>query len=319
MRALVTGGAGFIGSNLVLRLLEDGHELRVLDNLSTGQRSNLPASDVELIEADIRSYERVSAATKDVEVVFHLAALPSITRSLDDPLTTNAINVDGTLNVLLAARDNGVSRVVAASSSSVYGNTPGMPRRESGPVAPLAPYPVSKLAAEQYCLAVTRVYGLETVALRYFNAFGERQDPFSAYAAVVPRFVMAMLGGEPPGVFGDGTAARDFTHIENAVDATIAAATAEQAVGLAINVGMGSMHTVNELVETLGRLMGVDVAPHNLPPRVGEAPMSLADISLARDVLGYSPEVDFETGLERTIAWFSEYGDQVGTEAVGQT
>jgi nucleoside-diphosphate-sugar epimerase len=317
MRALVTGGAGFVGSNLALRLLEEGHELRVLDNLSTGNRSNLPAG-VELIEGDVRSFERVHAAARGVEVVFHLAALPSIMRSLEDPLTTNAVNVDGTLNVLLAARDSGVRRVVAASSSSVYGNAPGMPRREDGPVAPLAPYPVAKLAAEKYCLVVNRVYGLETVALRYFNVFGERQDPSSAYAPVVPRFVTAMLRGEPPTVFGDGTASRDFTYVDNAVDATIAAATAEQAVGLAINVAMGATRTVNELVESLSRITGSEVAPRYLPPRVGEAPTSLADVSLARDVLGYRPGVDFESGLERTVAWFDARRQGVRPEAVGR-
>ncbi|MGH2994338.1 MAG: NAD-dependent epimerase/dehydratase family protein [Solirubrobacterales bacterium] len=319
MRALVTGGAGFIGSNLTLRLLEEGHEVRVLDNLSTGQRSNLPGSDVELIEGDVRSFERASTATRGVEVVFHQAALPSIPRSLDDPLTSNAINVDGTLNVLLASRDHGVRRVVAASSSSVYGNAPGMPRRESGSVAPVAPYPVSKLAAEQYCLVVSRVYGLETVALRYFNVFGERQDPRSAYAAVVPRFVEAILRGEPPTIFGDGTASRDFTHVENAVDATIAAATAERAAGLAINIGTGSSRTINELVDALSRLLGETLVPQHLSPRVGEARTSLADISLARDVLGYVPAIDFETGLERTIAWFREHRHRASAEATGHT
>jgi len=317
MRALVTGGAGFIGSRLTLRLLEDGHEVRVLDNLSTGRRSNLPLSNVELIEGDIRSYERASTAAKGVEVVFHHAALPSIPRSLDDPLTTNAINVDGTLNVLLASRDHGVRRVVAASSSSVYGNSAEMPRRESGSTAPVAPYSVSKLAAEQYCLVVNRVYGLETVALRYFNVFGERQDASSVYAAVVPRFVEAIMRGESPVIFGDGTASRDFTYVENAVDATIAAATAERATGLAINIGTGSCRTINELVDVLSTLLGGTIVPRHLPPRVGEARTSIADISLARDVLGYVPAIDFETGLEQTIAWFGEHREHPTAEAIG--
>jgi UDP-glucose 4-epimerase len=317
MRVLVTGGAGFIGSNLALGLLEQGHEVRVLDNLSTGQRSNLPHSDVELIEGDIRSYERVNAATAGIEVVFHEAALPSIPRSLDDPLTTNAVNVDGTLNVMLASRDNGVRRVVVASSSSVYGDAPGMPRRESGPVAPLAPYSVSKLAAEHYGLVASRAFGLQAVALRYFNVFGERQDASSPYASVIARFVHAMLRGERPGIFGDGTASRDFTHVDNAVEATISAATAEAADGLAINVGMGATRTVNDLVDALNGLLGSSIPPRHLPPRMGEAPSSLADISLAREVLGYAPAVGFETGLERTISWLGERADPLSAVSVG--
>ena len=306
MRTLITGGAGFIGSNLALRLLEAGHDVRVFDDLSTGRRSNLPLGDVELIEGDVRSTEQVGAAVAGAEVVFHHAAVPSITRSLRDPLTTNAVNVAGTLNVLLAARDGEVRRVVAASSSSIYGCAPEMPRRESGPLAPVAPYPVSKLAAEHYCFAAGHAYGLETVALRYFNVFGERQDPDSEYAAVVPRFAAGMLRGERPKVFGDGTAARDFTYVGNALDATVSAATAERAAGLAINVATGAARTVNDVVLSLNRLLGTELSPVNLPPRDGDVPMSLADVSLAGEVLDYAAEVGFETGLERTAAWYAE-------------
>jgi UDP-glucose 4-epimerase len=306
VRTLVTGGAGFIGSNLALRLLEAGHDVAILDNLSTGRRSNLPLDAVELIEGDVRSHEQVNAAVRRAEVVFHHAAMPSITRSLDDPLTTNAVNVEGTLNVLLAARDNGVRRVVAASSSSVYGSAPGMPRKESGPVAPLAPYPVTKLAAEHYCFAAIHSYGLETVALRYFNVFGPRQDAFSEYAAAVPRFVVAMLRGERPRVFGDGTASRDFSYISDVLDATVAAATAERAVGRAINVATGANRSVNELILALNGLLGTDLAPRELPARAGDVAVSLADISVARELLSYEPRVGFEAGLERTVAWYAD-------------
>jgi UDP-glucose 4-epimerase len=310
MRTLITGGAGFIGSNLSVRLLEAGHEVRVLDDLSTGDRANLPG-DVELVEGDIRSLGRVSDATGGIEVVFHLAALPSITRSLRDPLTTNAVNVEGTLNVLLAARDRGVRRVVAASSSSVYGSAPGMPRLESGPVAPLAPYAVSKLAAEQYCFAFGRGYGLETVALRYFNVFGERQNPDGDYAAVIPRFTAAMLRGERPRVFGDGSASRDFTYVGDTVEATLAAATAERASGLAINVATGTTRSVRDVAEALNVLLGTDLDPVECPPRDGDVAMSLADVSLARETLGYEPRVGFEDGLERTVAWYADRAERL--------
>jgi UDP-glucose 4-epimerase len=305
MRALVTGGAGFIGSNLVRALLERGDEVRVLDNLSTGLRTNLADIDVELIEGDLRSYERVNAATRDVEIVFHQGALPSVPRSVQDPLTSNAVNVDGTLNVLLASRDHGVRRVVIASSSSVYGNAPGMPRSESGPIAPLAPYAVSKLAAEQYTLVAHRIHGLETVALRYFNVFGERQDPLSGYAAVIPKFIRLMINGEHPTIYGDGQASRDFTYIENVVQANLLAAEAPEASGRTFNVAMGDTRTINDLVDALNRVLRTDLDPHYLAPRVGDVVLSKADISLARQVLGYEPKVDFETGLQRTAEWMA--------------
>lgn len=304
MRALITGGAGFIGSNLALRLLELGDEVRVLDNFSTGMRSNLPSGEVDLIEGDVRSREQTEAAAAGVEVVFHLAALPSITRSLQDPVTTNAVNVEGTLNVLLASRAEGVRRVVAASSSSVYGEAPGIPRREDGPTGPIAPYPVSKLAAEGYCLAASRGEGPEAVALRYFNVFGERQDPGSEYAAVVPRFATLMLRGERPPVYGDGTAARDFTYVGDVVDATVAAAAAPGAAGRAVNVATGESRSVNELVMTLNGLLGTTLAPVEHPPRRGDVALSLADISRARELLGYGPRVGFSEGLRRTVEWY---------------
>ena len=308
MKTLVTGGAGFIGSNLVHALAEAGHEVRVLDNLSTGHAANLEGSGAELIEGDLRSYERVLTAAAGAEVVFHQGALPSVPRSIQDPLTTNAVNVEGTLNVLLAARDHGVRKVVVASSSSVYGDAPGMPREESQSVAPLAPYAVSKLATEQYALVSGRVYGIDTVALRYFNVFGERQDPLSGYAAVIPKFIRLMLDGERPTIFGDGSNSRDFTHIDNVVQANLAAANEQAAAGFPINVAMGETHTLNALVELLNELMGTDLEPIYTDPRPGDVPESQADITRARELLRYAPQVDFVSGLRRTIDWISSTG-----------
>lgn len=306
VKALVTGGAGFIGSNLAAALLEAGHDVRVLDNFSTGHRDNLDGLEVEIVEGDLRSYERVSTAVRGVDVVFHQGALPSVPRSVQDPLTTTEVNTIGTLNMLLAARDSGVSRVIAASSSSVYGDAPGMPRIETQPTQPLSPYAVSKLACEQFCLAAYRVYGLETVALRYFNVFGENQDPFSGYAAVIPKFIKQMLGGDPPEVFGTGEASRDFTHVENVVNANLAASCAEGVAGCVFNVAIGQQHTLNELVAILNDLLGTDYEPLYEAPRPGDVPDSVADIGLARRALGYEPAVDFEDGLRRTISWIAE-------------
>jgi nucleoside-diphosphate-sugar epimerase len=307
-KALVTGGAGFIGSNLIRALLERGSEVRVLDNFSTGYRQNLDPLDVELVEGDLRSYERVATAVKGVDVVFHQGALPSVPRSIQDPLTSTAVNVEGTLNVILAARDASVRRVIFASSSSVYGDAPGMPRHESQAVAPLAPYAVSKLAAEQYCMVANRVFGLETVALRYFNVFGENQDPLSGYAAVIPKFIRIMLDGERPTIFGDGETSRDFTHVENVVEANLAAAAEPRAAGRVMNIAMGTSHTLNELVGTLRDLLDSDIEPGFAAPRPGDVPESLADVSLARDLIGYEPSIPFEQGLQRTIDWIVEQG-----------
>ncbi|MGZ8481683.1 MAG: SDR family oxidoreductase [Candidatus Limnocylindria bacterium] len=306
MKALVTGGAGFIGSNLALALQAQGHDVRLLDNFSTGHRANLEPLDAEVVEGDLRSYERVAAAVGGVEVVFHQGALPSVPRSIQDPLTSTAVNVEGTLNVLLAARDADVRRVVFASSSSVYGDAPGMPRRESQPLSPLAPYAVSKLAAEQYCMVANRVYGVETVALRYFNVFGERQDPLSGYAAVIPKFIRMMLDGQRPTIFGDGQTSRDFTHVENVVEANLAAAVEPAAAGRVMNIAVGSSHTLNELVSELQGLADSELEPEYGPQRPGDVSESLADISLARELLGYEPRIGFKEGLQRTIAWIVE-------------
>jgi UDP-glucose 4-epimerase len=303
VKVLVTGGAGFIGSNLVRALLARGDDVRVLDNFSTGNRANLAglSQDVELVEGELRSYERVHNAVRGVELVFHLGALGSVPRSVQDPLTSGAVNVEGTLNVLLAARDEGVRRVVFASSSSIYGNQAELPLRETMAPDPISPYGVAKLAAERYCVSFTRVYeSFETVVLRYFNVFGPRQDPRSQYAAVVPLFVTAIAAGEPVTIFDDGEQSRDFTYIDNVVAANLLAANAEGASGRIFNISAGTPTTVNALAETIGRLLGREVERRYLPPRPGDLRNSWADVSQARDVLGYSPTVSFEAGLERT-------------------
>ncbi|MFL5884904.1 MAG: SDR family oxidoreductase [Thermoleophilaceae bacterium] len=303
MRALVTGGAGFIGSNLVEELLLLGHEVKVLDNFSTGRRQNLASwnGDVELIEGELRSYERVSNAVRGCDVVFHQGALPSVPRSVQDPITSNEVNINGTLNVLLASRDAGVKRVIFASSSSIYGDLPGLPRVETMPVGPAAPYAVSKLAAEQYCSVANKVYGLETVALRYFNVFGRRQDPNSHYSAVIPKFITAMLEGRQPTIFGDGEQLRDFTHISNVVAANLLAADVEAAAGHVFNIGNGKPRSLNELVAALNSLLGTEIEPIYAERRAGDVRQSWADVSLAKAVMGYETTVGFEEGLGITI------------------
>jgi UDP-glucose 4-epimerase len=303
VQLLVTGGGGFIGSHLVERLVRDGHRVRVIDNFTTGHRRNLSGviDDVELVEGDLQSYERAHAAVRGCEIVFHEAAMPSVPRSVQDPLTSNAANVIGTLNVLLAARDSDVRRVVFASSSSVYGSVPDLPKREDLPTLPISPYAVAKLAGEGYCRSFTEVYGLETVALRYFNVFGARQDPASQYAAVIPNFITGALRGEAPTIFGDGEQSRDFTYVDNVVDATLRAAEVAEANGRMFNVSAGRPATVNELADTIARIMERDVERRFAPERPGDIRHSWADISAARDVLGYEPRVELEEGLRRTV------------------
>jgi UDP-N-acetylglucosamine/UDP-N-acetyl-alpha-D-glucosaminouronate 4-epimerase len=303
MKALITGGAGFIGSHIASRLIGDGHEVRVLDNFSTGARSNLAAfeGDFDLIEGDMQSYERVHNAVQGCEVVFHQAALPSVPRSIQDPLTSNAANVIGTLNILLASRDSGVRRVVFASSSSIYGADRTLPKREDRAPMPISPYAVAKLASEGYCRSFSQVYGLETVSLRYFNVFGPRQDPLSQYAAVIPRFITALLNGEAPVVFGEGEQSRDFTYIDNVVDANLRAADAEGVSGQTFNIACGEQISLNRLLDEIRDIVGSEVEASYLDPRKGDVKHSLADISRARDQLGYEPLVDFNEGLLRTV------------------
>ncbi|TMM14672.1 MAG: NAD-dependent epimerase/dehydratase family protein [Actinobacteria bacterium] len=301
-RALVTGGAGFIGSNLVRGLLERGDDVRVLDNFSTGNRANLAGLDVEIVEGELRSYERVHNAVRGREVVYHLGALGSVPRSVQDPLTSSAVNVEGTLNVLLAARDEGVRRVVFASSSSVYGAQTKLPVDESLPTDPISPYGVAKLAAERYCVSFSRVYeSFETVVLRYFNVFGPRQSPFSQYAAMVPLFITAIAAGEQVTIFGDGEQSRDFTYVANVVDATMRAADAQGANGRIFNVAAGSPASVNDVAAAIGRIVGKPVEQTYALPRPGDIRNSWADVSAAREVLGYAPSVPLEDGLRRTI------------------
>jgi nucleoside-diphosphate-sugar epimerase len=301
MRALVTGGGGFIGSNLVRGLLERGDQVRVLDNFSTGRRENLAGLDVEVVEGELRSYERAHNAIRGTEVVFHLGALGSVPRSVQDPLTSSAVNVEGTLNVLLAARDEQVRRVVFSSSSSVYGSAGELPRTESMAPDPISPYGVAKLAAERYCVSFSRVYeSFEAVVLRYFNVFGPRQSPLSQYAAVVPLFITAIARGEPVTIYGDGEQSRDFTFVSNVVDATMRAADAADASGRIFNVAAGSPASVNRLAELVGEIVGREPEKRHAPPRPGDVRDSWADVSAARELLGYKPSVALEEGLRRT-------------------
>jgi UDP-glucose 4-epimerase len=303
LKVLVTGGAGFIGSHVVERLLREGYDVRVLDNLSTGGRSNLDAvaPEIELAAGDIRELNEVSVAALGCEAVIHLAAVPSVPRSIADPLTTHTANANGTLNVLIAARDAGARRVVFASSSSIYGSGAELPKRESLPPLPISPYAVSKLAAENYCRSFYEVFGLETVALRYFNVFGPRQNPKSQYAAVIPKFIWAFRHGEPPVIFGDGEQSRDFTYVENVVEANLLALEAEQVGGRVYNIACGERITLNRLATVLRKQTGAEVSPVNGPARPGEVRHSVADIELARNDLGYRPTVALEVGLRRTV------------------
>jgi UDP-glucose 4-epimerase len=300
--ALVTGGAGFIGSNLVRALLERGDDVRVLDNFSTGDRANLEGLGVEIVEGELRSYERVHRAVRGAEVVYHLGALGSVPRSVQDPLTSNAVNVEGTLNVLLAARDEGIRRVVFSSSTSVYGSSRQLPTTEDTPPDPISPYGVAKLAAERYCVSFSRVYeSLETVVLRYFNVFGPRQSPFSQYAAVVPLFVTSIAAGQPVQIHGDGEQSRDFTYVGNVVDATVRAGEAEGASGEIFNIANGAPASVNVLADTIGSILGKPVLKEHLPPRAGDIRDSWADLGKAERILGYRPAIGLEEGLRHTV------------------
>jgi nucleoside-diphosphate-sugar epimerase len=299
---LVTGGAGFIGSHVVDELLRRGHEVKVLDNFSTGRRRNVSSfiSQIDLVEGDVRSYERAHTAVRGTDVVIHLAALPSVPRSVQDPLTTNEVNVTGTLNVLLAARDSGVRRVVMASSSSVYGANDFLPKHEELIPHPISPYGVSKLAAEQYAMAFGAVYDLETVALRYFNVFGPRQDPNSQYSGVVALFLRLASEGGQPVVCGDGTQTRDFTYVSNVVAATLLAADAEAASGSVLNIGCGRSISVLDLISAIEKATGRPLDPRFDEPRPGDVKHSIANVDRARARLGYEPAIGFEDGIERT-------------------
>lgn len=312
-RYLVTGGAGFIGSNITRRLLDEGHEVTVLDNFSSGHRRNLAglSERFTLVEGSICSKEDLKRAMEGAEYVIHQAAIPSVSRSVQDPFPTNEANVTGTLRLLWEAHHAGVKRVVQASSSSVYGETPVLPKVETMVPAPISPYAVSKMTAESYGKAFSHTFGLEVVALRYFNVFGPRQDPGSKYSAVIPKFIAQMMAGQSPTVHGDGLQSRDFSYIDNVIEANLKACTAPGAAGLAFNIACHERTNLLQLVEVLNEILGTDLSPELGEPRPGDIKHSLADISLAREVLGYDPRVDFAEGIRRTVAWYRQHSDQL--------
>ena len=305
---LVTGGAGFIGSHLVRELVRRGERVRVLDDFSTGRRENLQdvLDQIELVEGSLTNRDDVERAVNKVTFILHQGARPSVPRSIEDPIGTHEANVTGTLNLLVAARQGGVSRIVYASSSSIYGGTQALPKEERMQPEPRSPYAVSKLAGELYCRLFHTAYGLETLSLRYFNVYGPRQDPTSEYAAVIPKFITCMLKGRPPTIFGDGKQSRDFTYVQDVVEANLCAVKAPQAPGAAINVGSGERHNLIQLIGLLNDILGASVEPVFAPPRQGDVRHSLASTILARGLLGHGPKVSFREGLERTVEWFRQ-------------
>jgi len=307
-RFLVTGGAGFIGSNICKKLISEGCFVRVVDNLLTGKKSNLAGiiDKIEFIQADMGDDQVARSAMKDIDVVLHEGALPSVPRSVDDPALTHKHCVDATFTLLLAARDAGIKRFVYASSSSAYGDTPTLPKVETMPPQPLSPYAVGKLVGEYYCSVFYKVFGLETISLRYFNVFGPHQDPASQYAAAIPAFVTAILKDEPPTVYGDGLQSRDFTYVDNVVEANLLAARAKQAKGEVLNIACGQAVTVNEVIEIINGLLGKNIKPKYDPPRPGDVKHSLADITLAEKTIGFKPKVQFKQGLQKAIDWYRE-------------
>ncbi len=307
-KVLVTGGAGFIGSNLTEALLQRGHTVRVLDDFSTGKRENLifdqPHPSLQIIEGDLRDLGTCQKAVQGMEYVFHQGALPSVQRSVEDPETSNAINVGGTLNILLAAREKGVKRVMYAASSSVYGDTPTLPKHEEMPPNPLSPYALQKYTGEQYCRLFYQLYGLETVSLRYFNIFGPKQDPNSLYSAVIPKFIGALLQERSPIIFGDGEQSRDFTYIENVVQANLLAMSADHLHGETINIACGKRISLNQLASVLKEILGSEQSPIYEEPRKGDVKHSLADIHRGKEIINYEPKVGIEAGLRKTVDFF---------------
>ncbi len=320
-RFLVTGGAGFIGSHIAHALRTRGDDVRVLDNFSTGNRANLSAAlgdgsdgpKGELVEGDLRDLPTVREACRGVDVVFHEAALPSVARSVEDPVTSDDSNVRGTLHVLLAAKDAGVRRVVYAGSSSAYGESPTLPKHEGMTGDPISPYGVTKFTGELYCRSFARVYGLSTVVLRYFNVFGPRQDPGSPYSGVIALFCRAVLSGSPATIHGDGEQSRDFTFIDNVVAGNLLAAERDVPGGSVLNVATGSSITLNRLVAVLGEIAGRPLVVRHGPPRAGDIRDSLADIARAREILGYRPSVEFREGLARTLDWYRQSSNPEGS------
>jgi UDP-glucose 4-epimerase len=305
-KALVTGGAGFIGSHLVEGLLARGWSVRVLDNFSTGHRENIKhlINQIDLLEGDVTNLTTVRFAVRNVDVIFHQAALPSVARSVANPLESNEVNITGTLNILLAARDAGVKRVVYAASSSAYGNTPTLPKVESMPPTPLSPYAIAKLTGEMYARAFTQLYGLSTISLRYFNIFGPRQDPATQYAGVIAKFCTCAIEGKPYPVFGDGEQSRDFTYVENVVNANLLAAEAKLADATLVNIACGERTSLNQLIALLNELTNQKLPAQYGPERAGDVRHSLADVTRAGKLLGYEPMVDIREGLKRTLEWY---------------
>jgi UDP-N-acetylglucosamine/UDP-N-acetyl-alpha-D-glucosaminouronate 4-epimerase len=302
---LVTGGAGFIGSHLCEELVRRGERVRVVDSLITGRRANLAhVPGVEFLEGDLADIDVARRAVDGVEYVLHQAAIPSVPRSVSDPITSNRSNVDATLNVLVAARDARVARVVYAGSSSAYGDTPTLPKREDMPTNPLSPYALQKLVGEQYLALFTKLYGLDTVTIRYFNVFGPRQDPSSPYSGVISLFMSALVDGRQPIIYGDGGQTRDFTYVANVVDGVLRASTAPGIAGQVMNVATGGRISLNDLLKSIGALLGVDARPLYREARAGDVRDSQADIGRAERLLGYVPLVDLREGLERTLTWY---------------
>ena len=305
---LVTGGAGFIGSNIAEELVKRGYSVKIIDNFLTGKRENISSflDKIELVEGDIRDYDACRSALEGVDFVLHQAALPSVPRSIEDPLLTTDINIKGTLNILLASREAKVKGFVFASSSSVYGDDPNLPKKEGTLGNPLSPYAISKLTGEKYCRVFSQIFGLATVCLRYFNIFGPRQDPSSQYAAVIPNFISRMLKGESPTIFGDGEQTRDFTYVSNVVEANILASKAQGVSGEVFNIACGERTTVNSLASNLNRILKEEISPYFAEPRPGDVRDSFADMSKARKMLKYEPLVPFSKGLEETMRWYRE-------------
>jgi UDP-glucose 4-epimerase len=308
MKFLVTGGAGFIGSNIVEGLLKKGFQVRVIDNFSTGKKENLKEfiNDIEIVDADIRYYRNVYKAMDGIDIVLHQAALPSVPRSISDPMASNESNITGTLNVLEAAKEMKVKKVVVASSSSVYGDNPVLPKREDMIINPLSPYAVTKLATEQYAMAYHRVYGLPTIALRYFNVFGPKQDPTSQYSAVIPKFIVAMLQDKQPIIYGDGLTSRDFTYIDNVVEANIMCGLNENVAGEYFNCATHGQVTLNQLVDEINKILGKNIKPIYQDFRPGDIKHSFADISKIEKLIGFKPIVMFNEGLKKTIEWYKK-------------
>jgi len=307
---LVTGGAGFIGSNLTEALLQRGHFVRVLDDFSTGKRENLIFNkeypSPEIVKGDIRDLHTCQKAIKGMEYIFHQAALPSVQRSVEDPKTSNEVNTGGTLNILLVAREEKVKRVIYASSSSIYGDTPTLPKHEEMTSDPLSPYALQKYIGEQYCRLFYQLYGLETISLRYFNIFGPKQDPNSIYSAVIPKFIDALLHDRPPIIFGDGEQSRDFTYIENVVQANLLAMSAKHVQGEVVNIACGKRTSLNHLLNVLKRILESKLTPLYQEPRQGDVKHSLADIRKGKEILNYEPTVGVEMGLEKTVDFFQK-------------